>query len=281
MSVFPTVFEFTSMDSSINIIKTILSLLWKILLFAAILLVLASIWMVDRFIFHPPPVSYAADYRYFAVETEKSEKIACRFLSNPASRYLVIYSHGNAEDLGHIENLLKGYRQAGLNILAYDYPGYGLSTGESSEASSYRAIEAVTRFAMEQLHFSADQIVFHGRSLGSGPAVEMCTRGDFGGLILESAFTSVFHVGIGVDWLPWDRYNNLKKIPQVEEPTFVIHGTLDPVVPFEEGKALFEASQAPKLFYWVDGARHNDIIQFMGEEYWAILADFVLYIDQD
>jgi len=251
------------------------------MLFVVILLTLASVWMVDTLIFRPPPPSYSADYRYFAVKTEKGEDIACRFLSNPTSRYLVIYSHGNAEDLGYIEDLLKGYRQAGLNILAYDYPGYGLSSGKSSEASCYRAIEAVTQFAQEQLHFAPDKIVFHGRSLGSGPAVEMCTRGDFAGLILESAFTSTFRVGAGIGWLPWDRFQNLKKMKEIEEPTLILHGTEDRVVPFSEAEQLLEASVAPNLFYWVDGARHNDIIQFLGDEYWMILSDFVLYIDQD
>ncbi len=269
------------MQPSDNIFKSIFGLLWKILLFVVILLLIASHWMGDMLIFRPPPVSYVADYRYFAVETDKGEQVACRFLSNQTSRYLVIYSHGNAEDLGSIENLLKGYRQAGLNILSYDYPGYGISSGEASEASTYRAIEAVTRFAINRLHFAPDQIIFHGRSLGSGPAIEMCRRGEFAGLILESAFTSAYEVGLGIRWLPWDRYKNLKKIASINEPTFVIHGTEDRIVPFVDGQRLFERSPAPKLFYWVDGARHNDIIQYMGDEYWQILADFVRYIAQD
>ncbi len=269
------------MNPTDNIFKTIFSLLWKILLFVVILLLIASHWMADFFIFRPPPPSYTADYRYFGVETSEGEDISCRFLTNQTSRYLVIYSHGNAEDLGVIENLLKGYRQAGLNILSYDYPGYGISSGEASEKATYRAIEAVTQFAIERLQFPPENIIFHGRSLGSGPAIEMCRKGEFGGLILESAFTSAFSMSIGVSWLPWDRYQNFKKIRSIAEPTFVIHGTNDAVVPFEEGEKLFEASTAPKLFYWVDGAKHNDIIPFMGDEYWQILAEFVLYIDQD
>jgi len=269
------------MSSFFSIFKPVFSLLWKILLFVTLLFLLVSIWKADRFVFHPPARSYQADYRYFAVQTTKSETIACRFLSNQSSRYLVIYVHDNFEDLGHIENLLKGYRQAGLNILSFDYPGFGASSGKPTEASSYRAIDAVTAFAVERLHFGPEQIIFHGKGLGAGPAVEICRRVEFAGLILESAYASAFDVGFGIGWLPWDRFQNLKKIPSLTEPLLVIHGTEDPLVPFTDGKRLFEASTAPKLFYWVDGARHNDILQFMGDEYWRILSDFVLYIDQD
>lgn len=264
-----------------HIVKSVWSLLWKILLFAVLLLLIASHWLADMLIFLPPPVSYTADYRYFRVETDQGESIACRFLSHPSSRHLIVYSHGNAEDLGLIEHLLKGYRQAGFSVLAYDYPGYGLSTGKPSEQGAYRAIEAATHFAIDQLGFPASSILFHGRSVGSGPAIEMCTRGEFGGLILESAFTSTFEVGMGIGWLPWDRFRNLGKIPEVAEPTFVVHGTNDTVVPFEHGQRLFERSEAPKFFYWVDGAGHNDILAFMGDEYWLILKDFVRYLEQE
>lgn len=264
-----------------HILQSVWSLLWKILLFVVPLLLVASHWFADMLIFQPPPPSYTADYRYFQVETENGERIACRFLSHPTSRYLIIYSHGNAEDLGFVENLLKGYRQAGFSILAYDYPGYGLSSGKPSEASVYRAIEAATGFAVSQLGYPPESILFHGRSVGSGPAVEMCRRGEFAGLILECAFTSTFKVGMEIAWLPWDRFQNLRKIPEVSEPTFVIHGTEDGVVPFEHGKALFDHSRAPKFFYWVDGAGHNDILPYMGEEYWQILRDFVRYLEPD
>jgi abhydrolase domain-containing protein 17 len=263
-----------------NLVRTVFSLLWKILLFVFVLLVLASHLLVDGLIFQPPPASYVADSRYFQVQTERGESIACRYLASPGSRYLVIYSHGNAEDLGGIEPVLRGFAQAGLSVLAYDYPGYGISTGRPSEASVYRAVEAVTAHAIRHLGFEPRRIVFHGRSLGSGPAVEMCRRGAFGGLVIESGFTSVFDVGAGITWLPWDRFRNLKKIHELQEPTMVIHGTEDGVVPFRHGQQLFEGSQAPKFFYWVEGARHNDLIPFMGDEYWTILQEFVSYLEQ-
>ena len=259
--------------------KSVFSILWKAFLFVVILLIACLHWLTDPLIFHKFPASYARDYRYFGVKMDSGHSVACRFLSNQSSRYLVIYSHGNAEDLGRIENLLKGFRRAGLNVLAYDYPGYGLSDGKASEKSCYEALDAVIRFATDELGFPRERIILYGRSLGAGPSIEMCCHEKYGGLIIEGAFTSVFKVAFGVGWLPMDRFRNLKKISTIDEPTLVIHGSKDEVVPFAQGEALFDALQAPKLYYWVDGAGHNDLVASLGEEYWSLIADFVRYLD--
>lgn len=269
------------MDEQYSVWKSVVSILWKILLFVFVMLILASHWFVDELIFHPSPSSYTQDHRYFGVETSTGNNIACRFLPNQSSRYLIIYSHGNAEDLGHIEGLLKGFRHTGMSVLAYDYPGYGLSGGEATEKSCYDALEAVVQFSKDQLGFTADKIILQGRSLGSGPAIEMCTREAFAGLILESPFISIFEVAVGIDWIPWDRFRNLKKITQIDEPTLVIHGSEDEVVPFSNGEVIFEALESPKLHYWVDSAGHNDLVSYLGDEYWALLGDFIRYLDVD
>lgn len=266
------------MEEGYLVWRSVFSILWKVLLFVSILLLASTHWVSDSLLFRQIPASYARDYRYFGVETASGYSIACRFLSNQSSRYLIIYSHGNAEDLGHIEGLLKGFRGAGLNVLAYDYPGYGLSGGKASEKACYNALEAVIRFAHEKLGFPKENIILHGRSLGAGPAVEMCKRGKYGGLIIESAFISAFKVVIGIDWLPWDRFRNLRKISSIEEPTLVIHGGKDEVVPFSHGQALFEALKSPKLYYWADTAGHNDLVAYLGDEYWTLISDFIRYL---
>ena len=267
------------MNKVYSLWKSVFSILWKVLLFVVILLFVSLQWFGDSLIFHQFPSSYTRDYRYFGVKTADDHSVACRFLSNQSSRYLVIYSHGNAEDLGRIENLLNGFRRAGLNVLAYDYPGYGLSDGKPSEKTCYRSLEAVIRFANEELGFPKENIILYGRSLGAGPSIEMCCHDRYGGLIIEGAFASVYKVALGTDWLPLDRFRNLKKIATIDEPTLVIHGGKDEVVPFSHGKALFEALQSPKLYYWADGAGHNDLIAYLGDEYWAMITDFVRYLD--
>jgi fermentation-respiration switch protein FrsA (DUF1100 family) len=238
---------------------------------------ISSHFLADRILFPVPMVSYPQDYRYFGIESSDGNQIACRHLGNKRSDLLVIYSHGNGEDLGHIEPILKNYRDAGFSILAYDYPGYGLSSGKPSEQATYNSLEAVVGFAVERLGYATEDIILHGRSVGSGPSIELATRYEFRGLIVESGFKSAFSAGAGIGWLPWDRFKNLSKIPTVTEPTLFIHGARDTIVGFEHGKALFDASNAPKFHYWADSAGHNDIIAELGREYWSILRDFAQY----
>jgi fermentation-respiration switch protein FrsA (DUF1100 family) len=262
-------------------LKTVGSLVLKILGFVVFMMLVGSHFIADRLIFPVPMVSYARDYHYFAIQNSRGDRITCRYLTNRGARSLVIYSHGNGEDLGHIEPILKGYRAAGFSVLAYDYPGYGLSSGKPNEKATYQTLEAVVAFAQRKLGYRIDQIILHGRSVGCGPSIELATRYEFRALIVESGFTSAFKAGLGIGWLPWDRFKNLTKIDQITEPTFFIHGARDRIVDFQQGQALFDASLAPKFHYWVDSAGHNNIIAELGSEYWAILQDFERYALQN
>lgn len=257
---------------------SVFSLLWKILMFVVLIFVGMSHFFANSLIFYQFPSSYSDGSQYISLKNG-NDRVVCRYLSNPDSEYLVIYSHGNAEDLGNVEPILKGFRAAGISVLGYDYPGYGLSSGRPTEKSCYESLGVVIDFAEKELKYPPEKIILHGRSLGSGPVVEWCKRRDFGGMILESAFKSTFQTVLKVGWIPWDRFQNLRKIPYVNESTLILHGGADEVIPIEHGKALFEASKAPKLYYWVDGAGHNDLVANMGSEYWSLMQDFISYLD--
>lgn len=261
--------------------RSMFSILWKILLFVVLLLVVATYWFRDDLTFRKINPTYHSDYRYFALVRSNDEKVACRFLSNQSSRYLIVYSHGGGEDLGQIEPILQEFRHVGLNVIAYDYPGYGLSSGKSTESASYDALEAVLFFAVDQLGFPSDKIILHGRSLGAGPSIEMCQRHELGGLIVESAYQSAFQFSFGVSWLPWDRFKNLSKVKRIDESTLVIHGIEDPLIPFEYAREFYERLECPKLYYWAESAGHNDLVAVLGDEYWRLIEDFVRYLDVD
>jgi abhydrolase domain-containing protein 17 len=238
-------------------------------------------WLVaDRIIFLPPAASYdTARLPHMHVATEDGARIAVLHLPHQDARFTLLYSHGNAEDLGHLSPLLEMLHDAGFAILAYDYRGYGTSTGGPATAhGASRDHEAVYRHATAELGIAPSRIILYGRSVGSGPATELAARAPVGGLILESPFTSTFAVVTRVRLLPFDRFDNLLHIRSVHAPVLIIHGTDDEVIPVAHGRRLYDAAPGPKQSLWLEGARHNDIMR--GEQYVRALAAFTALVER-
>lgn len=228
----------------------------------------------DRMIFLPPPSSYRDSPEIIQLNSS-GNLISALHLPQPQARYTLLYSHGNAEDLGQIRPVLELLRSAGLNVFAYDYRGYGTSQGSPSEAGSYQDITAAYHYLTQNLAVPAERIVLLGRSVGSGPSVYLATQQPVGGLILENAFTSIFRVVVPFPLLPFDKFPNLSRLRQVRAAILIIHAQLDSIIPLWHGKALYAAANPPKQSWWVPGAEHNDLVLVAGQDYPERIGKFV------
>ena len=195
-------------------------------------------------------------------------------LPNPSADFTIWFFHGNAEDLGDVEPMLRALRDSGFAVFAHDYPGYGSSTGRPSERSLYASAREARRYLRETLGVSADRTLLLGRSLGGGPAVQMATEERMGGLVLQSTFVSAFRVVTRWPLLPFDQFKNLAKIRRIGCPLLVMHGQADEVIPLWHGEKLFAKARDPKRQLWVAGARHNDFTAVAGRTYFETLRDF-------
>lgn len=241
------------------------------ILFIYLCLCLFAWFAADRMIFLPPPASYRDGGDILKIQVADGIRIAALHLPNPQARFTILYSHGNAEDLGALSPYLKEYRLRGYAVFAYDYEGYGTGDGTATEKTSYRDVLAAYRYLREQLQVPADRILVLGRSVGGGPAVELARREPVAGLILESAFVSAFRVLTRWPVFPFDKFNNLAKIRQVTRPLLMVHGRRDRVIPFWHGQTLFARANEPKAALWVGEADHNDLVEVAGEDYWRAL----------
>ncbi|MBW3534029.1 MAG: alpha/beta hydrolase [Gemmatimonadetes bacterium] len=256
-----------------------LPLLKTLVLVAAVLyLTLAAFafFTADRQIFFPPPPSYSAgDLPVTRVATDDGARVAALHLPAPGDGYTILVSHGNAEDLGHLEPYLRRLHAAGFGVLAYDYRGYGLSSGGTTTTHGvYEDVAAVYGHAIDRLGIPPSRLILLGRSVGSGPATWLAARRPVAGLVIESGFTSAFRVVTRWPLLPFDRFPNLAEIGDVEAPVLVVHGTDDRVIPFSHGRRLHAAAREPKRFLPVEGAGHNDLVRVAGERYWTALREF-------
>ncbi len=248
---------------------------WLILaLVGYVLVAVAAPFLARSVLFQPAYGSRRAPPGMLRIPTDAGDTLAALYLPNPKAKHTIWFFHGNAEDLGDLEPMLQEFHRRGYAVFAFDYPGYGVSSGQPSEKSLNVATATAARYLRDELHVPLSQVVLYGRSLGGGPATELASRKPFAGLVLQSAFMSVYRVMTRWRLLPFDQFENLRKLPRVASPVLVIHGRQDEVIAFEHGAALYAAARGPKQYFWVDGAKHNGLIDFAGESYWSALRKF-------
>jgi abhydrolase domain-containing protein 17 len=249
--------------------------LWFLLL-AYVAITLFALLVAERVMFQPPASSYArTQLPVTLVPVADADSVAVVYLPDDDARFTILHSHGNAEDLGQLGWLLEELRGAGFAVVAYDYRGYGQSSAvRPTAARAVADAEAVYRYAVGVLGVPPHRLVVHGRSVGSGPALELAARHEVAGVILESAFTSAYRVITRVRLLPFDRFPNLDRVRQLDRPVLVIHGTRDGIVPFSHGRQLYAAAAVPKHSLWVEGAGHNDLVLVAGDRYRQALSEF-------
>ena len=170
--------------------------------------------------------------------------IPALYLHNPASSKLMIYFHGNAEDLNLAREQLETlHDQCTLSILGVEYPGYGtyLNNGDSTEQKLKEDAEYIYKFCLNDMGIREKDIILCGRSIGSGPAAWLAANYNPGALCLLSAFTSVcaaasVSVGKFLSLFVAERFNNLVEVTRATCPTLIVHGRLDDIVPFDHGQ---------------------------------------------
>jgi fermentation-respiration switch protein FrsA (DUF1100 family) len=249
----------------------------------------------DSMIFVPPASSYADTPDLLKIPTVGDRQLTALMLNSvdaqgkttpqseqsesdttlPEHSLVLLYSHGNAEDLGMIRPVLERLTQTGAAVFAYDYQGYGTSEGEPTERGAYADIAAAYTYLTETLNIAPDRVILHGRSVGGGPSVDLATRKPIAGLILESTFTSAFRTVIPFPFLPFDKFPNLSNIDAVDCPVLIIHGTADRTVPPWHGETLLSRAPEPKSALWVDGAGHNDLVWVAGDRYIDAIETFI------
>lgn len=187
---------------------------------------------------------------------------------------VILYSHGNSETLSFAMPLIAEYARRGYGIMAYDYAGYGGSTGKAGEKQACMDIDAAYRYLTGSAGVKPDRIVLLGFSIGCGPSCYAAEKYPVRAVVLCAPFASAFQVVLPFP-LPGDHFPNARRLSRVKTPLLLFHGKKDRIIPFRNGRKVYEMSAGtPKRFVPVEGAGHNNIIDTLGEAYWQILGEF-------
>lgn len=224
--------------------------------------------LISSLLFQPPPPTYLHASRHFWLNNAFGYRIPAFFIERPNAQVTILFSHGNAEDLGMIYDWFNDLaRVLRVNIMAYDYSGYGKSNGTPAEDHCYADIEAAYHYLRTARNIQPEQIVLYGRSLGSGPSCYLAAKTakegqSVAGVILQSPLLSAYRVAFPFRFtMLGDKFPNMDYAPHIRCPVFIVHGTQDEVVPFWHGQDLFLAvnQEWRAKPFWVEGAGHNNI----------------------
>ena len=257
---------------------------------AGLALVVVGIRLFEgRFIYFPPryPVGFEPPEKYgLRVEevwlrAEDNVRLNAWYLPSPTTSKVLLLFHGNATNLGTDLPRLQFFARLGVSLFEVDYRGYGKSEGSPDEAGLYRDANAAYQYLLEARAHKPRDILLHGQSLGGAVAIDLASRRECGGLIVESSFTSAREMARRMfllpllEYVPKSRFDSRRKIGQVRCPVLIVHGTQDQVIPFSMGQELYQAAREPKSFLPVEGAGHADSFVVGSERYLERLRKFL------
>ncbi|XP_024978524.1 alpha/beta hydrolase domain-containing protein 17B-like isoform X3 [Cynara cardunculus var. scolymus] len=215
------------------------------------------------------------------LKTKRGTEIVAAYVKNPVASLTVLYSHGNAADLGQMYELFCELSlHLRVNLMGYDYTGYGQSSGKPSEQNTYADIEAAYRCLEQTYGVKEEDMILYGQSVGSGPTLDLASRlSRLRAVVLHSPILSGLRVMYPVKRTYWfDIYKNIDKIPSVRCPVLVIHGTDDDVVDYSHGKQLWELCVEKYEPLWIKGGNHCDLELY--PEYIRHLKKFISAVEK-
>lgn len=228
-----------------------------------LLLLFCVLLGADALIFHPPRGLFEKPNKHFGTILGDPKETISTYYREPAGAMpVLLWSHGNAEDLRSLYPLLDDLNEFGFGIFAYDYPGYGLSSGKPSEKGCFNAIEDCYTELIHRKKIPAERIIAVGQSVGSGPTCWLAEKKELAGVVLIAPFVSTFRTVSRVPLFPCDRFVNIDRIQNIKLPILFIHGTNDLVVSHWNSEQLFEKSGSQeKEIFSISRAGHNNLWQ--------------------
>ena len=228
-----------------------------------VLLVIILFFFQRNLLYHPSVNNYLKDHladkptEIEKVKITTSDKINLTgwFYTNDSNNNkTILFLHGNAGSLENRTYKLNHFKDLNLNFLIIAWRGFSGNKGQPSEMGLYEDAKGALDW-LKKKGIKEKNIILYGESLGSAVAIEVAQNKNYGGVILESPFTSMVNMGkkyypfFPVKFLLKDKFESYKKINKITIPVFIIHGKVDKIVPYTMGKKMYELANEPKYFF--------------------------------
>jgi uncharacterized protein len=286
----------------INKLQLVIQSWFQLLLWVSIVAAIAYfaiclflVFQQPRFIFFPSSVIEKTP-EFFNIPysevwlpvTENSGKVermhAWWIKSSQPDAKVLLYLHGNGINIGANLAHANRFHQLGFSVLLIDYRGYGRSEGAfPNEMRVYQDAVTAWNYLVQKQQILPSQIVIYGHSLGGAIGIDLALKHpEAAGLIVESSFTSIrdlisyrnlFQI-FPVHLILNQRFESIKKVPQLKIPVLFIHGTVDSTVPSFMSQQLYAVAPELKTLILVPGAEHNNVAVVANMEYLQWIESF-------
>ncbi|MFX1346790.1 MAG: alpha/beta hydrolase [Promethearchaeota archaeon] len=245
--------------------------------------------LVSHTLFYPrrTPIPKETDpnIKVLKFQIEKDILIGGFVYLNDLNLPTVLLFHGNGEVAADYQGAREFFYRCGVNLAVVDYRGYGFSSGEPFYTSLIiDALPIYNAFYTWIIKNRLKNSIFIlGRSLGSICASEIGSHNpeSLRGVIFESGFASIHGMmtrlsGQEIEPEFFNEYSNDVRIRKFKKPVLVIHGTMDQIIPYQQGKLIFEnvPPETDKKLVLIKGAGHNTIFYFE-DEYIPSVKEFI------
>jgi hypothetical protein len=256
----------------VNPVVSILSVAGVLLAIYLIVCLIAYVGQ-RQLIYHPveriwsDPAAAGLSFRADTLTAaDGSRFLLWRIGESDTTNEIIVYFHGNAENISHNIDRYQLFVGLGAAVWAVEYRGYAGVGKSPDEEGIERDLDAVVAYLQKELRDDGGRltrrIIPYGRSLGGGVAVKLATRIPVDGIILESTFSSMHDVArASFSFLPTglllrEHYRSEEIVSELSCPKLIMHSVDDDVIPYALGRKLFMAAKEPKQFVELSG-RHN------------------------
>ena len=239
-----------------------------LIIFFIYFFVLVFLYLFQRnLLYHPNENNYQRDKILVDIKkvkistSDNIELLGWYHKKNLKDFKTLIYFHGNAGSLENRIYKLNHFEDMNINFLIIAWRGFSGNEGKPSEQGLYED-GASTIDWLKKKGVTEKNIILYGESLGTGVATQLAQNKEFAGVILETPFTSmtdaakIFYPYIPVNLLLKDKFENYKKIKNINSPILIMHGEKDQIVPFSMGKKIYEIANEPKYSHFTKYDNH-------------------------
>jgi len=239
-----------------------------LIIFFLYFFVLVFLYFYQRnLLYHPNENNYSedkisVDIKKVKIQTSDNIELLGWYHEKSLKDYkTLVYFHGNAGSLENRIHKLNHFQDMNINFLIIAWRGFSGNNGKPTEQGLYEDGKSAINWLAKK-GVDEKNLILYGESLGTGVATHLAQNKNYAGIILETPFTSMvdaaktFYPYIPVDLLLKDRFENYKKIKNINSPILVMHGEIDQIVPFSMGKKIYEIANEPKYSHFTKYDNH-------------------------
>lgn len=180
----------------------------------------------------------------------------------------VYYFHGNWAPLAYFYNEIEYVHSLWVNVMAYDYPGYGKSTGTPTQNNIAQYSQIFFKDIQAKKDIKDKDVIVWWVSIWTAAAADFAGRNEFDKLIFVSPMTSLYEMsrekfGFALQkfFFRKNSFNTLDTVQYFSQSALIIHGNADKVIPFSQWESVYNN-------YWIENNKWNQKYFIEIDNFW-------------